>query len=190
MKRSEWVEYIRTTQPQRLRHCLGAESYAVALAKQYGVDPVRAAVAGLLHDCAKPMPLEQQRALAAKWQGIDLEDWPQLVHAHAGAVFAREHFGITDGPVLSAIAMHAPAQPGWDKLGCIIYLADKLEPTRSFRGIDRLREAVKADLLNGLRLTIADETAAIMRYGYPVHPMIIAAWNQYAAKRASTDQEA
>ena len=44
---------------QRYEHTLGVEETARAMARVFGVDEEQAALAGLLHDCAKCMPLAQ-----------------------------------------------------------------------------------------------------------------------------------
>ena len=44
---------------QRYTHTLGVEQMARNMAAIFGEDEERAALAGLLHDCAKCMPLSQ-----------------------------------------------------------------------------------------------------------------------------------
>ena len=46
--------------PDRFEHTLGVMYTAESLAMRYGVDMTKAAVAGLLHDCAKCIPNNQK----------------------------------------------------------------------------------------------------------------------------------
>lgn len=44
--------------PNRYAHCLGVMDTAIILAKRFGVDEEQAAIAGLLHDCAREFATE------------------------------------------------------------------------------------------------------------------------------------
>ena len=48
----------------RYAHTLGVEKTAREMAEKFGVDEEKAALAGLLHDCAKCMPLSQMTKAA------------------------------------------------------------------------------------------------------------------------------
>ncbi|MCL2434428.1 MAG: bis(5'-nucleosyl)-tetraphosphatase (symmetrical) YqeK [Clostridia bacterium] len=175
----QWVEFLRQTQRKRLAHCTGVANTAFALAKRNGADPEAAYVAGLLHDCAKGLPQSRQEELAATWPGtLDLADFPHLYHAPAGAALARDEWNLPE-EITNAIGRHAPAQAGYTLLDKIIYIADKIEPARTFRNVDRLRRLIEYDFHNGLLCVIADECAAIMHHRHPVHPAMIAGWNEY-----------
>lgn len=71
---------------------------------------------------------------------------------------AREHFEIEDEEILSAIRWHTTGKENMSKLDKIIYLADMIEPSRDFSGVEELRNDSKDDLdkamLNALTHTI------------------------------------
>jgi len=104
--------------------------------------------------------------------GIELDALEQkalkLLHAKTGAAVARDLFGVDD-EIYSAIYWHTTGRAGMTKLEKIIYLADYIEPTRSFPGVDALRKACYEDmdkgLLMGLEMSIEEMTAM----GNPVH---------------------
>ena len=53
-QRKIYIRYLEDhVKPKRLRHSLGVAQTAVKLAVKYGADPVKAEIAGLLHDCSK-----------------------------------------------------------------------------------------------------------------------------------------
>ena len=54
----------------RYAHTLGVEQTAREMARQFGEDEEKAALAGLLHDCAKCLPLSQM-VKAAKDEKLD-----------------------------------------------------------------------------------------------------------------------
>ena len=49
---------------KRYEHTINVKKMAVKLAKHYGTDPEQAALAALLHDAAKALPTESEKAVA------------------------------------------------------------------------------------------------------------------------------
>ena len=133
---------------KRIAHVLGCENEAVSLANRWGEDPERAAVAGILHDITKKLSAEEQLKLCEKYGIInDAAEVanPKLLHAKTGAAFARELFGIEDD-IYGAIRWHTTGKPDMTLLEKIIYLADFVEPTRDFPGVEELRELCFEDI--------------------------------------------
>ena len=163
--------------PKRMPHVLGTEREAAFLAEKYGADVTAARIAALLHDCTKKLSMEEQLALCEKY-GIQLDELEQkalkLLHSKTGAAIARDMFGVDD-EIYSAIWYHTTGHANMTKLEKIIYLADYIEPTRDFPGVDELRNVCYEDLdkglLKGLEMTIEEMTAM----GNPVHHATIEA---------------
>lgn len=157
--------------PKRMPHVLGTEQEAVFLAKKYGADVESAGVAALLHDCTKKLSMEEQLAMCAHY-GIELDDLEQkalkLLHAKTGAAVARDVFGVSD-EVYEAIFYHTTGKADMTILQKVIYLADYIEPSRVFPGVDALREAVHQDINEGLALALADGIEELQNMGNPVH---------------------
>lgn len=148
---------------------------AERLASRYGVSPLKARVAGMLHDVARLWKPEKVFAYAEA-HGLPVSDVarraPVLMHAAIGAEIARSEFGITDGDLLGAIAHHTVAGPGMTDLEKVLYVADSIEPGRTFaqraaleaaafRSLDEgLFACVRAsmDHLTATRVAIAQET--------------------------------
>ena len=145
---------------KRVAHVLGCENEAVSLANRWGEDPERAAVAGILHDITKKLSAEEQLKLCEKYGIInDAAEVanPKLLHAKTGAAFARELFGIEDD-IYGAIRWHTTGKPDMTLLEKIIYLADFVEPTRNFPGVEELRELcfedIDAAMAKGLEMSL------------------------------------
>ena len=145
---------------KRVAHVLGCENEAVSLANRWGEDPERAAVAGILHDITKKLSAEEQLKLCEKYGIInDTAEVanPKLLHAKTGAAFARELFGIEDD-IYGAIRWHTTGKPDMTLLEKIIYLADFVEPTRDFPGVEELRELcfedIDAAMAKGLEMSL------------------------------------
>lgn len=148
--------------PERIAHVAGCESEAVLLARRWGEDPETAATAGILHDITKKLNFDGQLNLCRKYVIIcdtaETEN-PKLLHAKTGAALARDLFGVSD-EIYEAIRWHTTGKPDMRTLEKIIYLADYIEPTRDFPGLDRLRELAYEDLDKamalGLRMSLED----------------------------------
>ena len=161
----------------RIPHVLGTEQEAVRLALRYGADVDRARTAALLHDCTKRLEMDEQLALCARY-GIELDELEQqalkLLHAKTGAAVARDRFGVDD-EIYSAIFWHTTGHADMTLLEKVIYLADYIEPTRSFPGVDALRAACCEDLDKGLLMGLEMTVEEMKERGNPVHSATLAA---------------
>ena len=170
---------------KRIPHVLGTEQEAIRLATRYGADVEKARVAALLHDCTKKLDMPEQLALCRQY-GIELDELEQkalkLLHAKTGAAIAREVFGVDD-EIYRAIWWHTTGHADMTLLEKIIYLADYIEPSRDFPGVNDLRACVYENLdrgmLMGLEMTIDEMT----EMGNPVHHATMEARDWLKGKR-------
>lgn len=142
----------RTDTP-RFRHALGVARIAERLAARHRVSTLKARVAGILHDIARLWKGEALLAYAAR-HGLPVSDaaraWPVLLHAPVAAEIARTEFGVGDADVLGAIAHHTVAGPGMSELEKVVYVADSIEPGRTFPERAALEAAAFDSLETGL----------------------------------------
>lgn len=156
---------------RRVPHVLGTEQEAIRLAVRYGADVEKARRAALLHDCTKRLEMDEQLALCRRY-GIELDELEQkalkLLHARTGAAVARDVLGVDD-EIYGAIRWHTTGHANMTLLEKIIYLADYIEPSRDFPGVEDLRrvcyEELDRGLLMGLEMTIEE----MREMGNPVH---------------------
>jgi len=157
--------------PSRVPHVLGTEQTAAALALRWGGDETAARRAALLHDCTKKLEREQHLALCRQYNvPPDQEELREgkLLHALTGAVTAREVFG-ESREVVSAIRWHTTGKPDMTLLEKIIYLADYIEPTRSFCDLTALRALAFEDLDRAMLLGLTMAVADLKENGMAVH---------------------
>ncbi len=159
--------------PSRYRHSIGVMDSARKLAERHGENPEKAALAGILHDCGKnrsgPESLRLLEAIGYVPNEVERYE-PSLLHGHIGALVAREHFGITDDEVLSAIACHTTGKTGMSALDKIIYIADYIEPNRDGDWVFPLRTLAFQNLDRCLILCADSTLTFVMRKGKPIHP--------------------
>ncbi|MEA4896261.1 MAG: nicotinate (nicotinamide) nucleotide adenylyltransferase [Oscillospiraceae bacterium] len=145
---------------KRIPHVRGCEQEAVRLAERWGEDRGLAAEAGILHDITKKLNGSEQLLLCQEYgiiTDVDEKANVKLLHSKTGAAFARDKFGIND-KVFSAILWHTTGRADMTLLEKIIYIADYIEPTRKFEGVDELRRLAYEDLdaavLKGLQMSL------------------------------------
>ena len=164
---------------KRVAHVLGTEQTAVKLAEKYGADPRKASIAALLHDCTKRLSMEEQQALCKQY-GIALDALEQktlkLLHAKTGAAIAQDVFGVDD-EIYQAIFWHTTGKADMTRLEKVIYLADYIEPTRDFPGVQELRQTVWEDLDRGLLKGLTMTVEEMEEMGNPIHQDTILACN-------------
>ncbi len=166
---------------QRFEHTLGVEKTAREMARAFGEDEEKAALAGLLHDCAKCMTLSQMLKAAGS-EAIDpvMKESKALMHALAGQCVARDVYNVKDEDVLSAIRWHTTGHANMTNLEKIIYLADMIEPNRkSFPGLKALRALCAVDLDEAMHRALAMSLEYVQEQGKTLHPDTLAALNDY-----------
>lgn len=155
--------------PGRYQHTLGVAETAQRLAARFGVDPQRAYLAGLLHDCAKWMRYEDMvqlvRGNVADVDEAELNMEPVL-HAPAGMLIAQRDYGVRDPEILSAIRKHTLGGAGMTPLEKLIYVADFVEPNRKpFEGLEEARALAETDLNAVTRLCARLTSEHVIRGG-------------------------
>ena len=151
---------------KRIPHVLGTEQEAIRLALRYGADVEKARVAALLHDCTKKLEMDEQLFLCAQY-GMEHQAL-KLLHAKTGAAVARDVFGVDD-EIYSAIFWHTTGHADMTLLEKIMYLADYIEPTRDFPGVDKLRQVCYDSLDAGLQLGLEMTVEEMAQRSNPVH---------------------
>jgi len=165
-------------QEHRYAHSVRVARCADVLAQRHGVDAGKARTAGMLHDLARlyePQRLLDECEARAMPIGAFERAHPMLLHARLGAVLARELFDVCDGDVLSAIEKHTTAAGEMSSLDCVVYLADSLEPNRSFAERRELWELALRDLRAATRDVLLLSIRHYAAKGKPLAPPTAAA---------------
>lgn len=176
---------------KRLMHSLLVADTARKLALLHGADPDTAELAGLLHDAAKCLPLgEMQRIVREKRLMLDRETLQSgnLLHGPAGAVLAQDTFGVTDPNILSAIRYHTTGKVGMLPLDLIVYLADKIEPSRRpYPALEEARRLSQTDLAAAVRHLMESSMAYVRAQGAEPHPATLKAAEWLKRLEKNTD---
>lgn len=129
--------------------------------------------AGIHHDALRDAPEDRLRALAG-----DATCEIEILHGPAVAALLATAGDFTPG-VLSAIRYHTVGSPEWDRTGRALYMADFLEPGRSFARRDRafLAAQVPTDFDGVFRQVLRARLEYSLREGYALFPETVDLWN-------------
>ncbi|HWI51333.1 MAG TPA: bis(5'-nucleosyl)-tetraphosphatase (symmetrical) YqeK [Symbiobacteriaceae bacterium] len=167
-------------QGERLAHVYRVVETARTLADRFGVSRTQAETAALMHDYARAMPeaelLAEGRRLGLLTDPVE-EAQPLLLHGPVAAALLAERGAITDPAVLSAIRWHTTGCAHMSRLDMVIWLADYIEPGRSFPGLAELRALAEQDLEGALLKALDGTIGYVLHRGWPLHPSTVHARN-------------
>ncbi len=166
---------------RRVPHVAGCEKEAEKLALRWGENPEAACAAAILHDATKRLSYKEQRKLIEKYEiscDEELLASPKLLHAVTGAALAEKEFHMP-AEICSAIRWHTTGKPGMVLLEKIIYMADYIEPTRCFEGVEDLRTVAYEDLDAALGKGLGMSMEEVRSYGTEPYYITKEAYHYY-----------
>ncbi|MFW8597592.1 bis(5'-nucleosyl)-tetraphosphatase (symmetrical) YqeK [Enterococcus innesii] len=169
---------------KRFEHVLGVEKTAVALAEKYGASPVKASIAALTHDYAKERN-DEEFQLVIRRDGFDLDllNWNNAIwHGLVGADFVQRELEIDDEEILQAIRLHTTGAAKMSLLDKIIYVADYIEPGRTFPGVVEAREIAMIDLDAAVAYETKHTLLHLIETEAVIYPKTIETYNFWVAK--------
>lgn len=179
--------------PRRFQHTLGVRGEAVRLADLHGAPIQKAALAGLLHDCAKGMSQREMEKIARKHHLIDDERMLSsgaLMHGPVGAYLAKKQFGVSDEDVLNAIRSHTVGRPGMTKLELCIFVADATEPNREdYEGLPQIRALAEHSLAAAALKSMQYTQQFLQRTGRPFFPVVLETMDDLEKRLSPEEKE-
>ena len=150
---------------KRYEHTLNVKKMAVKLAKIYGEDEERAALAALLHDSAKEISKDEMREILRAYPQYAEggEERPAPVwHGVCAAILARTQWGVTDEAVRSA--------------------------ERDWPGVEKLRKLEKKNLDAAMLAALKQTNDFVLSQGKPLDPMSKAAYEDILARSGKNER--
>lgn len=170
---------------KRFKHVLGVEETAVQLAGKYGVSEEAASIAALCHDYAKQRPDDEMRALI-KQSDIpdDLLDYGNNIwHGPCAAEIVKSKFQLMDEDILNAIRNHTVGRSEMSLLEQVIYVADYIEPGRSFSGVEEARKKAADSLQAAVTYETYHTIKHLVETKKVIYPQAIATFNTWVANK-------
>ena len=167
MNQKQAKELVRSRlSDKRYEHTLNVKKMAVRLAKRYGVDEDKAALAALLHDSAKEISKDEMREL--------MRQYPQ--YAEGGEERPAPVWHGICAAILAAIACHTAGKAGMSKLDKVVYLADMTSKERDWPGVGKLRKLEMKDLDAAMLAALKQTNEFVLSQGKPLDPQSAAAY--------------
>ena len=170
---------------KRYEHTINVKKMAVKLAKRYGADEEKAALAAILHDSAKEISKDEMREIMRQYpqyaEGGESRPAP-VWHGICGSILARTQWGVEDEAILSAIACHTAGKPGMSKLDKIVYLADMTSAERDWPGVNKLRKLELKDLDAAMLAALKQTNDFVLSQGKPLDPVSKATYDDIKAR--------
>ncbi|WP_079708437.1 bis(5'-nucleosyl)-tetraphosphatase (symmetrical) YqeK [Paraliobacillus ryukyuensis] len=182
MERQEALDIVKKQLNQkRYDHTIRVTDTAIALAKQYQENEKSVEMAAIFHDYAKYRDKdEMQRVIVESDLPKDLLDYhAELWHGPVGALLVQREVGITNEAILSAIHWHTTGKVHMSKIEKIVFLADYIEPGRSFPGIEEVREQAWINLDYACFMALQNTIAYLVSKQQLVYPDTVHAYNYF-----------
>ncbi len=137
---------------KRYEHSLRVADVCEMLALEYKLDEKKAYITGLLHDVAKEKDSDWHEKILKelKLENEDFYQIPNIHHAYSAKVLL-EDFNL-DFDILNAIEDHVEGSAKISRLGMILFIADFIEPNRTFKNATYVRDT-KFDSLTHMYAT-------------------------------------
>ena len=153
MNTASICEYIeKNFSEKRKIHTEGVRQTAMKLAEKFGEgNPElveKAELAALYHDMYRGVPVDVLNYYV-KHLNLDekrYKDNANLAHGKIAAIVIQRDFDEKDQDIINAVSYHTTGRPEMSLLEKIIYIADAVEPNRSYPGVQNLRQILEYDL--------------------------------------------
>ena len=185
-------EYLqKNLSAKRLSHVHGTVKAAARLAQLYGADIEKAKMAALLHDCAKHLDSSEILFLSKEY-GFEIDETyqmqPELLHGVAGAYVAKHLFNVEDKEILDAIVYHTVPRLNMTKMDKIISVADLIEETRTYEGIEEIRKAEKQSLDAVFEKALERVMIHVIEQNHLLHVNSVIVYNNLLKERKKSDK--
>lgn len=168
----------------RYEHSVRVAETCAQLCRHYGLDDNKGYLAGIAHDICKDFSDDELFDLASK-DGREIFDVekrkPALLHGRAAAILMQSQFKITDKELIEAVAVHTSGEIGMCDLSKCLWLADKIEPGRSWSTDEYRNNLMNLPLKKMFYKVFKENYDCIIEKGYEVYPTTIDVLNYYKA---------
>lgn len=156
----------------RFRHIVGVCNMAQKLALIYGVDPIKAKIAALLHDYYKYEDvLEMDLYLDDEIERMECKKYPFLYHAYCSAKAARVEFKIEDVDIINAIHNHVFGRENMGMLEKIVMISDYTEENRKYEDCIKCREILFSEGIDkAIYYSTLKTIEHVKKMGGDIHP--------------------
>lgn len=169
---------------KRYAHTLRVTEVALELAEVYDAPAKKVHKAAMLHDYLKEKSAKKlAKIIRESGESVDVLSYhDSLWHGPAAAIVVQDDFAVTDPSIIHAIRYHTTGRAEMDLVEQIVFIADYIEPARSFSGIEDIRKLAYTDIEEAIRMALARTMIHLIKRGASLHPKTVSAYNAYTKK--------
>lgn len=171
---------------KRFNHIMAVVDMSIKLAKIYNADIEKCKIAALLHDICKEMNMEEMKKICKNNFSEDLSDEDlendEILHPFVGAYWVEKNLKIEDIEILNAIKNHTLGNKNMTLVEKIVYIADAVEITRNYPGVEEIRNLVFKDLNEGILFEARKKEKYLESIGKKSHK------NSYAMQKSIREE--
>ena len=143
--KKELKKYLKN---ERYEHSICVMEMSGKLAEKYNVDKTKVMKAALMHDMAKETSFDELKKYI-KDKNIYVSKMEMLLgvtlHGKVAADICMKKYNF-DEEMCSAISNHTTGKPNMTMFEKIVFIADKIDETRKYNGVQELRELAFKDI--------------------------------------------
>ena len=167
---------------KRFIHTKSMAQLAKEIAIANDLDPLKAYVAGMLHDIAKEMDHKKAEKIMNKYYP-DYIHYPEVVwHQWLSCYVSKKVFHIKDKEILQAIENHTTASTNMSKLDMCIYCADKYDRSRGYDSSKQI-ELCKKDIVEGFKESLKDFYLFSQKKKRDIDPIFFEIYKKYVEEK-------
>jgi len=186
MNEAQAFEVIRhALKPHRFEHTERVVKEATKLVERYGGELQKIRLAAILHDYAKYRSSLEMRETVMKDKNLplDLLDYgDELLHSFVGANYIKQELEVDDEIILSAIRYHTTGRAGMTIEEKIVFLADYIEPGRTFPEAATTRVLAEKDLDLACLESLKNTIRYLSKKSIAIYPNTFEAYNDLVMK--------
>ena len=138
------------------------------------------AASAILHDYGKIFGIEELRAIAVK-EKLRISDFElncgPILHSFMAPFLLKRDFQIKDSDVLNSVRIHTTGSVKMSITDKILYISDKIEETRDYEGLEKLRYLSLGDINLCLLEVYKSNIIYVIKGNNVLHPDTAKIWN-------------
>ncbi len=107
----------------------------------------------------------------------------ELWHGPVASILIQERFDIHDEEIVLAVRYHTSGRENMSLLEKVVCLADYIEPSRQFPGVEEIREIAEQDIDEALRLALDGTIQFLIKKKMKIYPLTMIARNNLLKNR-------
>ena len=165
--KNELKKYL---QQERYAHSISVMEVSEKLAEHYKIDKERIMKTALMHDLAKEMSISELKEYVLK-NNIYVSEIEMVtgvtLHAKVAADICKKKYEFDD-EMCNAISAHTTGKANMSLFEKIIFIADKIDYTREYEGVEELRELAFSNINEAVIRNIENTTIRNKKNGRPI----------------------